>query len=80
MSVDGFFMSGVPAVFSDVPSELLFQLFAAGADVGALDREYRGTPAQFARVAVDVTNNPKCAAVAEYLESLSTDGAGRQQG
>ena len=51
--------------------ELAKLLVEAGADVRALDREHHGTPAQFARVAVDVTNNPRCAEVANYLEGLA---------
>lgn len=50
--------------------ELAKLLVEAGADVRALDREHHGTPAQFARVAVDVTNNPRCVEVANYLEGL----------
>ena len=42
-------------------------LVAAGADLNALDREHNGTAEQFARVSVEVSNNPKCAEVAEYL-------------
>jgi len=51
-------------------------LVAAGADVRALDREHHNTPAGWARVAVQVTNNPDCAAVAAYLEQL-VQGSGR---
>jgi ankyrin repeat protein len=51
--------------------ELAKVLVAAGADVHALDREHQGTPAKFARVAVDVTNNPRCAEVAAFLEGLA---------
>lgn len=45
-------------------------LVAAGADLNACDTEHNGTPASFARVAIEVTNNPECRAVADYLESL----------
>lgn len=45
-------------------------LVAAGADLNARDTEHNGTPASFARVAIEVTNNPACRAVAEYLEGL----------
>ncbi len=45
-------------------------LVAAGADLDARDTEHNGTPASFARVAIEVTNNPECRAVAEYLEGL----------
>jgi ankyrin repeat protein len=52
--------------------ELVKVLVSAGADIHALDREHHGKPAQFARVAVTVTGNPACAAVAEYLEELAS--------
>lgn len=45
-------------------------LVEAGADINALDREHHGKPADFARVSVEVTKNPACAAVAEHLEGL----------
>jgi ankyrin repeat protein len=54
--------------------ELAKVLVAAGADVNAHDLEHRGTPAQFARVAVDVTNNPQCGEVAVYLEEVMRTG------
>jgi ankyrin repeat protein len=47
-------------------------LLRHGADPSARDDEHHGTPADWARVAVDVTRNQACAAVADYL-----DGAGR---
>jgi ankyrin repeat protein len=50
-------------------------LVAAGADVQARDAEHHNTPAGWARVAVDVTNNPRCAEVADYLESLTSPPA-----
>lgn len=43
-----------------------------GADASARDDEHHGTPADWARVAVEDTRNQACAAVADYL-----DGAGR---
>ena len=46
-------------------------LVSAGADITALDREHHGKPAEFARVAIEVTKNPACVAVAEYLEGLA---------
>jgi len=49
-------------------------LIAAGADVNGLDVEHRNTPAGYARVALQITKNPACAAVAEYLERLSGGG------
>ena len=47
-------------------------LIKAGADVTARDEEHHGTPADWARVAVDVTRNPACAGVADYLEQRGT--------
>ena len=47
-------------------------LVAAGADVQARDAEHHNTPAGWARVAVQVTNNPRCADVADYLDSLTS--------
>jgi ankyrin repeat protein len=54
--------------------ELAKVLVAAGADLNAHDLEHRATPAQFARVAVDVTNNPQCGVVATYLEEVMRTG------
>jgi hypothetical protein len=48
-------------------------LVAAGADLDATDREHGATPARFARVSVTVTNNPECAAVADYLEQMANE-------
>jgi ankyrin repeat protein len=42
-------------------------LIAAGADPSLLDEEHKGTPLQWAEVSAGVTNNPKCAEVAEFL-------------
>jgi len=42
-------------------------LVAAGADLEARDREHNGTPEEWARVSIEVTNNPHCREVAEYL-------------
>jgi ankyrin repeat protein len=47
-------------------------LVAAGADLHALDREYNGTAEQFARVSIEVSNNPKCAEVVEYLREAAS--------
>ena len=47
-------------------------LVAAGADIRAIDREYRGTPEGWARAAIEITNNPQCAVVADYLKELLT--------
>jgi ankyrin repeat protein len=51
--------------------EMVKVLVTAGADITARDREHHGNPAEFARVAIEVTRNPACAAVAEYLEGLA---------
>jgi hypothetical protein len=40
------------------------------ADVAARDEEHDGTPLGWAEVAIDVTNNPKCREVVEYLSGL----------
>ena len=45
-------------------------LVDAGADINALDLEHHGQPKDFARVALVVTKNSACVAVAEYLEGL----------
>jgi len=46
-------------------------LVNAGADIRALDHEHHGTPEGFARVAIEVTNNPQCAEVAAYLSEVA---------
>jgi hypothetical protein len=51
-------------------------LVAAGADLQLKDMEHQGTPAQWARVAIEITNNPKCREVAEYLETLEAGKGG----
>jgi ankyrin repeat protein len=52
----------------DLPMvELLVQ---AGAERSAVDDEHKTTPLEWARVAIDVSNNPKCQAVVEYLTGL----------
>jgi ankyrin repeat protein len=45
-------------------------LVDAGADLAARDEEHDGTPLGWAEVAIDVTNNPTCRAVVEYLARL----------
>ena len=45
-------------------------LVAAGADLSARDEEHEGTALEWAEVAIDVTNNPKCREVVDYLSSL----------
>ena len=42
-------------------------LVEAGADRSVRDDEHHGTPKEWAEVAVEVTNNPRCAEVAAYL-------------
>jgi ankyrin repeat protein len=42
-------------------------LVAAGADPALLDEEHKTTPLVWAETSADVTNNPKCTEVAEYL-------------
>ncbi len=54
--------------------EIVKLLVAAGADIRALDREYQGTPESWARAAIEITNNPQCEVVAEYLRELLTSG------
>jgi hypothetical protein len=45
-------------------------LLAAGADHHAADRQYGSTPRSWAETAIEVTNNPACAAVATRLSAL----------
>jgi ankyrin repeat protein len=42
-------------------------LVAAGADRTLRDDEHHGTPRDWAETAIDVTNNPRCAAIVAYL-------------
>lgn len=51
-------------------------LVEAGADINARDLEHHGTPADFARVAVEVTKNPACATVADFFFLESPEKAG----
>jgi ankyrin repeat protein len=46
------------------------RLVAAGADRSARDDEHHGTPLEWARVAIDIENNPRCRDVADYLAAL----------
>jgi ankyrin repeat protein len=48
-------------------------LVGAGANVNARDPEYDNTPAGWAKVSIEVTNNPDCNEVAEYLAGLERD-------
>jgi ankyrin repeat protein len=45
-------------------------LVEAGADITARDPEHNNTPLGWAEVAIDVTNNPDCKDVADYLAGL----------
>lgn len=45
-------------------------LVGAGAGIDARDEEHDGTPLAWAQTAIDVTNNPACRAVVEYLAGL----------
>jgi ankyrin repeat protein len=45
-------------------------LVEAGADITARDPEHNNTPAGWAKVAIEVTNNPDCKDVADYLARL----------
>jgi ankyrin repeat protein len=46
-------------------------LVDAGADTAARDPEHDNTPAGWANVAIEVTNNPDCKEVADYLAGLT---------
>ena len=48
-------------------------LVEAGADATVRDDEHHGTPADWARAAVDITRHAACATVAGYLDSLTRD-------
>ena len=50
--------------------EMVKLLVAAGADIHAIDREHHGTPEGWARAAIEITNNPRCAEVGDYLRGL----------
>jgi ankyrin repeat protein len=52
--------------------EMVKLLVAAGADIHALDPEHRGTPEGWARASLEITNNPDCAVVADYLRGPIT--------
>ncbi len=49
-------------------------LVAAGADPAARDAEHDTTPARWARVALEVTGNPRCTEVADYLDARRGSG------
>jgi ankyrin repeat protein len=46
-------------------------LVAAGADIDARDDRYDGTPIGWAETSIEISNNPKCTEVVEYLKTLS---------
>jgi ankyrin repeat protein len=56
----------------DLPMTRL--LVDAGADVRARDEEHDGTPLDWAKVAIEVTNNPSCQQVVDYLSPLTPAG------
>jgi len=47
-------------------------LVEAGADVHARDREHDNSPLGWAETAIEVTNNPRCAEVVDYLTPRTT--------
>jgi ankyrin repeat protein len=47
-------------------------LLAAGADPAAIDDEHKGTPRDWAEVAIDIENNPACRVVVDYLGGLES--------
>ena len=47
-------------------------LVEAGADIHARDEEHNNTPAGWAKVAIEVTNNLDCKEVADFLAALET--------
>jgi ankyrin repeat protein len=61
-------------------AKLVELLLRHGADPTIRDRQYDGTPAGWAATSVEVTNNPKCAAVAERLARAEQDWQGRGAG
>jgi hypothetical protein len=68
--------SDVKDRWATTPIEAMTCLGPAGADIQALDREHRGTPESWARIAIDVTNNSRCARVADYLSEIAKRDAG----
>jgi len=57
--------------------EMVKLLVAASADIHAIDREHQGTPEGWARAAIEITNNPQCAVVADYLRETLTSAPAR---
>lgn len=49
-------------------------LVRAGADRHALDAQYQASPIGWAETAMEITNNPRCAVVIEYLQRLQSEG------
>jgi len=60
--------------------EMTKLLVAAGADIRALDREHHGTPEGWARASIEITNNPQCAVVADYLRDALTSAPAQPTG
>ncbi len=52
-------------------------LLGRGADPAIRDEQHRGTPDDWARTSIEVSNNPACAAVAELLEARRGGGSPR---
>jgi hypothetical protein len=52
--------------------EMVKLLVTAGADREAKDAQYDGTPRGWAETSIEVSNNPKCAAVVAYFDALTT--------
>ena len=57
----------------DLP--MVERLVGAGADRSTRDDEHHGTPLDWARVAIDIENNPKCHDVVAYLTGLDKESA-----
>lgn len=51
--------------------EMVRLLVESGADPNARDGQYNGTPLGWAKTSIEISNNPKCAEVAAYLETIT---------
>jgi len=51
--------------------EMVRLLVESGADPNARDGQYNGTPLGWAKTSIEISNNPKCAEVAAYLEAIT---------
>jgi ankyrin repeat protein len=51
--------------------EMVRLLVESGADPNARDGQYNGTPLGWAKTSIEISNNPKCAEVATYLEAIT---------